>query len=117
MISKSLQILGLQPRISKVFSRSLEQFVLKVGQNNFGNKIPLIQINQYKEKSHFQMELFCHFKSFAIKKKLLLYLCDIKVLLLETLKQSGAHLIYSGKNPIHITKCLPFELPLAMFVC
>ena len=40
MISKILQILGLQPRISKVFSRSLEQFFLTVDQNNFGNKIP-----------------------------------------------------------------------------
>ena len=37
MISKNLQILGLQPRIS----RSLEQFFLTVGQNDFGNKIPL----------------------------------------------------------------------------
>ena len=40
MISKILQILGLQPRISKVFSQSLEQFFLTVGQNNFGNKLP-----------------------------------------------------------------------------
>ena len=37
VISKNLQILGLQPRS---FSRSLEQFFLTVGQNNFGNKIP-----------------------------------------------------------------------------
>ena len=36
-----LKIFGLQPRISKVFSRSLEQFFLTVGQNNFGNKISL----------------------------------------------------------------------------
>ena len=28
--------------ISKSFSRSLEQFFLTVGQNNFGNKIPLL---------------------------------------------------------------------------
>jgi hypothetical protein len=34
VISKFLQILGLQPRISKVF--------LTVGQNNFGNKIPFL---------------------------------------------------------------------------
>ena len=44
MISQVLQILCLQPRISKDFSRSLEQFFLTVGQNNFGNnfgyKIP-----------------------------------------------------------------------------
>ena len=43
MISKMLQILGLQPRISKV-SRSLEQFFLTVGQNNFGNKIPFLNM-------------------------------------------------------------------------
>ena len=41
MISKFLQILGFQPRNFKSFSRSLEQFFLTVGQNNFGNKIPL----------------------------------------------------------------------------
>ena len=40
VILKILQILGLQPQISKVFSRSLELFFLTVGQNNFGNKIP-----------------------------------------------------------------------------
>ena len=34
MISKILQILGIQPRISKFF--------LTVGQNNFGNKIPFL---------------------------------------------------------------------------
>ena len=42
MISKCLQILGLQPWISKVFSWSLEQFFLTIGQNNFGNKISLL---------------------------------------------------------------------------
>ena len=42
VISKTLQILGLQPRISKVFSRSLEQFFPTVSQNNFGNKIPIL---------------------------------------------------------------------------
>ena len=41
VISKILQILALQPQISKVFLDHLEQFVT-VGQNNFGNKIPLI---------------------------------------------------------------------------
>ena len=40
--SKNLQIFGLQPRISKDFSQSLDQFFLTVGQNNFGNKIPFI---------------------------------------------------------------------------
>ena len=44
MISKILQILGLQPRISKLFSWSLKQFFLTVGQNNFGNKIPFLQL-------------------------------------------------------------------------
>ena len=38
MISKNLQIPGLQPRISQ----SLEQFFLTVGQNNFVNKIHTI---------------------------------------------------------------------------
>ena len=40
MNSKILKILGLQPQIPIFFSRSLEQFFLTVGQNNFGNKIP-----------------------------------------------------------------------------
>ena len=31
---------------SKSFSRSLEQFSLRVGQNNFGNKIPFLSIFQ-----------------------------------------------------------------------
>ena len=37
-----MQIPGLQPL--KIFSRSLEQFFLTVGQNNFGNKIPDLKI-------------------------------------------------------------------------
>ena len=41
MISKILQILGLQPRISKVFVDHYKNFFLTVGQNNFSNKIPL----------------------------------------------------------------------------
>ena len=42
MISKFLQIRGIQPRISKNFLHHyLEQFFLTVGQNNFGNKIPI----------------------------------------------------------------------------
>ena len=36
------KILGLHPRIFKGFSRSLEQFFLTVGRNNFGNKIPFM---------------------------------------------------------------------------
>ena len=45
VISKNLQILGRQPQISKVFFRSLVHFFLTVGQNNFGNKIPLSRCN------------------------------------------------------------------------
>ena len=57
MISKYLKILGLQPRISKVFSRSLEQFFLTVGQNNFGNKIPVfpLKINLQNNFIHRQL--------------------------------------------------------------
>ena len=51
MISKILQILGLQPRS---FSRSVEQFFLTVGQNNFGNKIPFSP-KKYVS-SHFQVD-------------------------------------------------------------
>jgi hypothetical protein len=39
-----LRILSFQPQISTVFSRSVEQVFLTVGQNNFGNKIPLFWI-------------------------------------------------------------------------
>ena len=42
VISKTLQILGLQPKISKFSLKSLEQFFFTVGQNNFGNKILLL---------------------------------------------------------------------------
>ena len=42
MISKMLQSLGLQPWISKVFLQSLEHFFLTVSQNNFANKILLL---------------------------------------------------------------------------
>ena len=41
LISKFLQIHGLQPRISKIFFRSLKQFFLTVRQNSFCNKIPM----------------------------------------------------------------------------
>ena len=44
VISKILQIFGLQPQISKKNSRSLQQFLLTEGQNNFGNKIPCFSI-------------------------------------------------------------------------
>ena len=40
MISKILQIFGLQPRISSVFLNHYEDLFLTVGQNNFENKIP-----------------------------------------------------------------------------
>ena len=52
MISKILQILGLQPRISK----SLEQFFLTVDQNNFGNKIPFLP----EEKNEAKPNGICH---------------------------------------------------------
>ena len=54
MISKILQILSLQPRISKVFSRSLEQSFLTVSQNNFGNKIPFscVNLTQSQRQNH-----------------------------------------------------------------
>ena len=43
VISKILQILDIQPQVSKGFlNYLLEQFFLTVGQNNFGNKIPLL---------------------------------------------------------------------------
>ena len=45
MISKILQILGLQPRISKVFSIT-RFFFLTVGQYNFGNKIPFLSTSK-----------------------------------------------------------------------
>merc|ERR1711997_1210896 len=48
VISKFLQILGLQPRISKFFSITRTFFFLTVGQNNFGNKIPFfVLIKKY----------------------------------------------------------------------
>ena len=44
MISQILQILDLNPRISKVFFLSLGQFFLTVGKKYFGNKIPLLPL-------------------------------------------------------------------------
>ena len=62
MISKFLQILGLQPQS---FSWSLEQFIHTVGQNNFGNKIPfLFQVilillqNRQQQHTKFKWSLF-----------------------------------------------------------
>ena len=49
MISKILQILGLQPR-------SLKHFFLTVGQNNFGKKIPL-HIIYHTEKLSFKIKV------------------------------------------------------------
>ena len=51
-MSKFLQTLGLQPRISLSFSRSLEQFLLTVGQNDFGNKPPILkgQVGQHQNQ-------------------------------------------------------------------
>ena len=64
MISNFLKILGLQPRISKVFLESLEQFFLTVGQNNFGNKIPYLNLYLL----HIQENFFPLFNPFKIKK-------------------------------------------------
>ena len=36
----------------KSFSQSQEQFFLAVGQNNFGNKIPLLKVQSEKNVSH-----------------------------------------------------------------
>ena len=41
-LRKTFVIQGWRPRICKSFSRSLEEFFLTVGQNNFGNKIPFL---------------------------------------------------------------------------
>ena len=57
MISKILQILGLQPWISIFFSRSLKQFFLTVGQNNFGNKIPKLPEIQILNWLYMQSQL------------------------------------------------------------
>ena len=40
MISKVLQILSLQPQISKVFLDNFIRFFLTVWENKLGNKIP-----------------------------------------------------------------------------
>ena len=42
VISKNLQILGFQPRISNAFLNHQNIFFLTVGQNNFGNKKPFL---------------------------------------------------------------------------
>ena len=47
VISKLLQILGLQPRISKVFSITRTIF-FTVGQNNYGNKVPFLKYSKRK---------------------------------------------------------------------
>ena len=47
-----MQILDLQPHISKSFSRSLQQFFLTAGQNNFDKKIPFLHFeNFFKNKN------------------------------------------------------------------
>ena len=44
----------------KSFSRSLEQFFLTVGQNNFGNKIPkLARVNEILDNPNFDSHLMC----------------------------------------------------------
>ena len=46
MISKFLEILGLEPRFSKDFS-----IFLTVGQNNFGKKIPFTKVFTFRDFS------------------------------------------------------------------
>ena len=48
----SLQILGLQPRISKVFLDQ-QNFFLTVGQNNFENIVPKVQKKSQKQITFF----------------------------------------------------------------
>ena len=65
VISKILQILGLQPRISKVF--------LTEGQNNFGNKIPILcsrallcSLHSYIHTDTFQGKFFLSYETQAL---------------------------------------------------
>ena len=50
MISKILQNSRPSSLNFKIFSWSLEQFFLKVGQNNFGNKIPFLSCWAFQSK-------------------------------------------------------------------
>ena len=79
MISKFLQILGLQPRIFKSFSRSLEQFFLTVGQINFGNKIPVSFISHYYLQTFFMKTIFFRFYLGAsnLMRNFLIYLVNL----------------------------------------
>ena len=60
MISNFLQILGIQPLISKVFLITKTIF-LTVGQNNFDNKIPFVT-----EKTNWPLVIFCDFQVYLI---------------------------------------------------
>ena len=65
----------------KSFSRSLEQFLLTVGPNNFGNKLPFLLMHnshfekQNKFKHKRDKNFFCN-ESIKAKKKLYSLLCD-----------------------------------------
>ena len=69
MISKLLQILGFQPRVSKVFLDHYNNFFSQyIGQNNFGNKIviPFI-ITPFSKNQLYGTPLFLIFCYFFIK--------------------------------------------------
>ena len=53
----------------KSFSRSLEQFFLTVGQNNFGNKIPFFDVPDPSER----ISLYCDSELYAAKIDMELY--------------------------------------------
>ena len=63
VISKFFQIMGLQPLISKVFLDEYNNFFLTLGQNNFGNKISLLEFLKQPWKVSFvyeQLEIKLH---------------------------------------------------------
>ena len=92
MISNILQILGLQPRISKFFSIT-RIFFLTVGQNNFCNKIPFVGRKNVRHSK----TLFCYRNSFVIQ------ICHFKFrfVLLKWQDFTG----YFHLGPIFKTKC------------
>ena len=65
----------------KRFSRSLEQFFLKVGQNNFVNKIPIYIFSAehgFFQDSDFVVTLFHHFNGYHQSWSLWVYRCVTK---------------------------------------
>ena len=65
MISKLCKFSAFNLEFQKIFSRSLEQFFLNVGQNNFGNKIPLLLPVSLKVRYHLRCESLCDEKPFT----------------------------------------------------